>query len=605
MSISILLPAQPSDLLRLKDVDKFLLRAKNVKQRSIVFFDESVSVFVILKHDNSPKTVFMDVSVMPGQPPTDHKPEVDLPILSKEAAVIASFSLANTSVILEGKSEIEDAFYSIWTYQVPIVYPKKKVDNPQILISCSCRDFIMPSVETAQKPKEVEILPDLEPKNSTNLLAELNNPVLKNKLTETYNLPSSLIEPSESRRSPLPVPEKSFHSDTLFQTSISVPVSVSLVIRLKSTKPAGRNNVLLATLNVESSEELGVLLSSEDTQSYYFSILSLDVSFKYGSMVELTASDYKMPMRIRLADALNLTYKLVNADFEREPLDPQVNSSSKALNIKLVLQVQRYDCSANSFVNVSNEITTFWAPILDFTIMAPPINSSLRTSVGYSQVQSVGGRGLQRKSALHSVYSIKSNSNSSQLVNGTNINPPAVQPGLKQSPLCSSNVTVNLANNPASALSGLKLTFIGSFTLKLGEVSSWKIQAINNSSSALNLSIVVQDPLHWAANAAQRGPVSNTSSSNVLGQKSGNDVLVVNKIHLLNEIATMKPRSGGVVFLENDIRLGPLETNNVMETSIQLMGIARGIHNLEGIKVFDTNTGDGLDFGKLVQVFVT
>ena len=67
----------------------------------------------------------------------------------------------------------------------------------------------------------------------------------------------------------------------------------------------------------------------------------------------------------------------------------------------------------------------------------------------------------------------------------------------------------------------------------------------------------------------------------------------------------MKPRSGGVVFLENDIRLGPLETNNVMETSIQLMGIARGIHNLEGIKVFDTNTGDGLDFGKLVQVFVT
>ncbi len=63
-------------------------------------------------------------------------------------------------------------------------------------------------------------------------------------------------------------------------------------------------------------------------------------------------------------------------------------------------------------------------------------------------------------------------------------------------------------------------------------------QAINNSSSAPNLSIVVQDPLHWAANAA-RGPVSNTSSSNVLGQKSGNDVLVVNKIHLLNEITQL------------------------------------------------------------------
>ena len=607
MSISILLPAQPGDLLRLKDIDKFLLRAKSVRLRSIVFFDESVSVFVVLKHDSEPKTVFMDVSVVPGEGPGGPggpKTEADVPIRPQDAAVIASFALAKNSVLFEGKSDMDDAFYSVWTYQIPIVYPKKKASNPQILISCYCRDFVVPAVEPHQ-PAPVEILPDLEAQHSTNLLAELNNPVLKLDVAENYSLPSTFIEPLEGRRT-LPAPEKSFHNDASLHTSISVPVSVSLVIRLKSTKPAGRNNVLLATLNVESSEELAGLLSSEEP--YYFSILSLDVSFRHGSMEELSAADYKLPVRMRVADALNLTYKLVNADFEREPQDSQASASSKALNIKLVLQVQRYDAGSGSFVNVSNEITTLWAPILDFSIMAPPINSSLRTSVGYSQVQAVGAapaRGVLRKLGLHSVYSVKSSSNSGQLVAGTNASSPAVHPGPKPPALSSSNVTVNLANNPASALSGLKLTFIGSFALRLGEVSSWKIQAINNSATALNLSIVVQDPLHWASTAAQRGAAPNASSSNVLGQKSGNNVLVVNKIHLLNEIAAMKPRSGGVVFLENDVRLGPLETNSVMETSIQLMGTARGIHNLDGIKVFDTTTGDGLDFGKLVQVFVT
>ena len=30
----------------------------------------------------------------------------------------------------------------------------------------------------------------------------------------------------------------------------------------------------------------------------------------------------------------------------------------------------------------------------------------------------------------------------------------------------------------------------------------------------------------------------------------------------------------------------------------------QGIFNLDGVKVFDMNSGDGIDFGKLVEVFV-
>lgn len=58
------------------------------------------------------------------------------------------------------------------------------------------------------------------------------------------------------------------------------------------------------------------------------------------------------------------------------------------------------------------------------------------------------------------------------------------------------------------------------------------------------------------------------------------------------------------MILNNDIRIGPLDPNTVFETEIQLVGISKGIFNLDGVKVFDINSGDGLDFGKLLEVFV-
>lgn len=600
MSLSICVPARAHDLSRARDLDSFLKCQQAATQRKILFFDESVSVFVILNHDAPHKAVFMDVSVVPGAPVTAPRTSESSEMHAQEPAVLASFSLADSSVFLRGKSTETGSFYTVWTYQVPIVYPKKKVEQPQISIVCYCRDSVPLSAKnssTVSEETQVELLPDFVPRHSTNLLAELNNPVLGTQESPHFEFLSLFIEPSLETRS-LPVPETTSHEETLYETKVTIPVSVSLVIRLKSTKPAGRNNVLLATLNVESSEEFASLVA--DSLRYYFSILSLNVSFKNGSLVKPSGCGDKLPMRIRLADALNLTYKLVNADIEREPQDTQAGGGSKTLNIRLVLQVQYLEPSTNTLVDVSNEITTLWAPLLDFAIMAPPINSSLRTSTGYSQVQAVGsvsGRVLSRRPALQNAPVVKSSSNLS-LVGSAN---PAATP-LKLVPLSSSNVTVSLSNNPGSALAGLKLTFIGSFSLKLGEVSSWNIQAVNHSGNTLSLSIIMQDPLSLVP-TAQRPQVPNGSFSNVLGNKP-NDLLVINKIHLLSEIGTMKPRAGGVVFLENDLRLGPLETSNVMETSVRLMGVSRGIHSLEGIKVFDTITGDGLDFGKLVQVFV-
>ena len=56
--------------------------------------------------------------------------------------------------------------------------------------------------------------------------------------------------------------------------------------------------------------------------------------------------------------------------------------------------------------------------------------------------------------------------------------------------------------------------------------------------------------------------------------------------------------------LTNDVRLGPIEPNAVYESEVDIIGISKGVFNLQGLKIFDIASGDGIDFGKLMEVFV-
>lgn len=173
-----------------------------------------------------------------------------------------------------------------------------------------------------------------------------------------------------------------------------------------------------------------------------------------------------------------------------------------------------------------------------------------------------------------------------------------------------SSVTVNLTMGNNSSLTGLRLTFVGKLDIKLGEVVNWKIQAINNSMSRLNLSLLVQNPINF--NPVYSGTnitTNNFSSSNLLNNNGGirnNDVIIYNRVQLYSLYNSLKVNGDGegILILNNDIRMGPLDPNAVFETEIQLIGVSKGIFNLDGVKVFDMNSGDGIDFGKLVEVFV-
>lgn len=661
MSVQIVLPTYLNEeLAQIDVVDRFLSRLEASTSRSVVFFDESITGYVYHQGDSPTSfSVFLDVSIYPGdergEPGYKNGFESVDTNLEYNSSIhnIFNSTLTDKDIVFSGHSESRGTHCKVWKFTLPVFYPRKKFDNPKVKISCYLNEeHPEASNKHGEDHPEVdgmlsapEILPNFAYATKHNILQELNNNVKVtdqkstyqkfelNDNVETKNQDSGygkVIEEDTETPSIPRVAEPVVPIHTHLSCLIFLPITVSLVIKLKSTKPAGRNNILLSTLNIEASEDLQKVCSYDN--DVYFDILNLTVGFKSGEIQALNPqSTSQFPVRFKGNDSLNLTYRLINNDFLEKDLrqtDNAIVSASKVVNIHLTLQVLK-KIGTDKFEKISNNITTSWNPHLDFSIIAPPINNSLKTTTiggggGTSTPQSgmaMGAAGGQmsrtnvRKTALLNVHKQKAASNTDVLLgysgSTTNGNGNSSSPAINASKLhtSASSVTVNLTN-ASSALSGLKLTFKGNLSIRLGEVTTWKLQAINSSSSVLNLTILVQPPMPTNQPVNQG---TNYSSSNLLESKfnnSNNGILspkkpIVYGPNLLYSIYnSLNVVSRGAVILNNDIRLGPLETNSVFETEIELIGVTRGVHNLDGIKIFDANTGDGLDFGKLVEVFV-
>lgn len=623
MSLSIALPQSPDQLIQNTDdhdINQFLVNLKSIPSRSLIFFDESLVGYIIYKTEDEKsldlnQDVYLNVSVTPGDG-SDGESFKEEPNYS-----VLNTVLSSTHIIFLGQNTIDDLKYIIWRFEIPMVYPRRKLNNPKILFSCFIKSEVVASHDTNVDIPTESPLPDYKPGTKPNIFSELNNLMLG--AVSNYSF-SPTFEKDDEPQPKLQQPEEKIE-EKLLSAELSLPITVSLVIKLKSTKPAGRNNMLLATLNIESSDELLSFL--EDVPSpkvFSFKILNLTMDFKHGIIEDIKPTGFEFPVQYKLLDSVNLTYKLINNEFDRD--SKQVDS--KPINIKLVLQITKFNPVDATYDNVSSVITTNWSPSLDFSIIAPPINNSLKTSSSYFQSvysqsqsqsqsrQNNGGLDPRKSALMNSMYKARNNLgeagsstslsfNTSNTMTNFNINPTKK---LAKSLRSSSSVTVNLTTNSNSTLSGLKLTFKGKLNVNLGEVINWRLQAINESHNRLLLSLVVQNPINFNpvysnSSSSANSNNNNISSSNLVNDES-QEVLVYNKLQLYNLYSSLKLDNRGIVILDNDIRLGPIEPFSVFETDLKLIGLSKGIFNLDGIKIFDTSSGDGIDFGKIVEVFV-
>lgn len=649
MSILIIVPCDEALAGTEADGNELLQLLLHQPTRSLVFFDEHITGYVIAEANEvvqlERRVIHLDISIIPdeltssvdnGQSLSGDRRNSDDANDVKHHNHNVNYNIGE--IVLNDDNIVFDdgSNYIIWRFDIDIVYPRKKFKNPKLSIIASLGDNSDETVDvfTDELPHLVKSLklPNYEAEITNNLFSELKTEI-NHTNEENHELNTSSIDVSSKSIDKFTGDKPmAYRRSSIYTTSISIPVAISLVLRMKTTKPAGRNNILLATLNLEGSEELNNNFDFDIIdENYCFKIIDLSVEFTFGLVIKFSADTYSFPYIFKSIDMVSFTYKLTNT--ERVDKDKSIDNS-KHVNIKLILQVLKYNPENNSYSNVSNVITTKWAPYVDFYTIAPPINNSLKTSTNYSKMQSQpilpsqGNHNPRKTAMLNSIYNAKSPTNlhNPNLAPQFTISPssPLLQQPKKMSnrlASSASSVTVNLTTNNNSALSGLKLTFKGKLSIALGEVVIWELQAINKSNNRLNLSLIVQNTINFtpiftsnnlAVSSSNLLPpeidVNNMYSEGVKSNNKAGDnkskILIQNPLHLYSEYFSQKLNTNGVIILDNDIRMGPIEPNGVFETEIKLIGTSCGIFNLDGIKIFDISSGDGLDFGKLVEVFV-
>ncbi|KAI5966296.1 uncharacterized protein KGF55_000605 [Candida pseudojiufengensis] len=585
MTLKIIIPSTTIDVKN--DIDKL----ENLPIRQIVYHDEILQGYIINYKDNDSKSKKTTVysCILPQN--SDFTTE----LVSQENTSVHKYTFDENQVVFENNEIL------VWLFKFPILHQRKKIAQPNLYIACQLEESTEPQVVDITRAEDSMDLPNFMPVFNDLMVY---SDVSINEQPNQNSLDTTIKKKAED--------EKERVKEEI--AVINLPIITSLVIKLKTTKPAGRNAILLAALNIECSDDLLHFLTKEKSidntlHDIYFEITELNLIFE-NSLIQPTTQ--VVPTKIRIMDSLNVIYRLVSNALPNK-------SSSKPIFIKMSFKVQKV--VNGELKSISNLIETEWNPFIDFGLIAPPINNALKTNNNVSQVQSqVGalpnGTNIRQKALLNNIYKLRSPNSSTHSANSLTLSSSSSTNNRKSSsgmPRIASSVTVNLATNVNSSLAGLKLTFIGKLDIQVNQVTNWKIQAVNNSPNRLNLSLLVQNAINFnPIYSTNTTSTNNISSSNLLTMNqnskstSNNDVIIQNKNRSYSLYNSLKANyeEEGVIILNNDVRIGPLEPQTVFETNIQLIGNRKGIFNLDGIKIFDINTGDGIDFGKLIEVFV-
>lgn len=659
--LSIVIPDQPEPLVAAFDQGDFSALYADLHQcnsRSILFYEEVVVGFIVhsspvAETQGHPDTAYLSVCSTHTGEAVKNPAGSTLSLVSETEPPVHSdvYSAIIQGPTVQGTSSLfSDREWSvtIWKFEAPVGYPKNELGG-SITLKASLANphihygHISDDAGETKKEKSSESIPRV----SENLFEQLNHGVSRKSASDyTFARPSvstngSLRKPSQDTE------DVATTSENLVDETahITLNTSLPLLLKLRSTKAGGRNDVLRTTLSIEASSEMVSVAQQSPDAKYFLHILALEAVFKGGSVTEL--GKFLFPCRCSINDIINITYKLVSNEYlESQAKNESTGSVTKPLQIMLQVQVEKQDADG-TFVCASNKICTMWTPILDFGVSAPPIKHSKKANASHFLTQSQfdlqpnGFRPtLSSGISLRKHVAINSATNVAKPLPHLEVRAPSPNPGRTihtsasspllpvgkgmgqtgkkfpksafSSPRNSLTLTFNLASSGHSSLNGLKLVFIGELSVELGKVVTWKVQAINRSGRQVNLSLMVKNSkrpnsmyLHGNNSSA---PGQGVSSSNVLAtavdDSAKQNVLVYNRTQLYYQYNLLKLDKGGIVFLMNDVRLGPIEPNQVFESEIKLIGITKGIYNLDGLRVFDMNTGDGIDFGRWLEVFV-
>lgn len=413
----------------------------------------------------------------------------------------------------------------------------------------------------------------LENKSSTD---SRGRPVIKSPDLAQQNMPSRTSTPKPRHRQMQSIYSiESIDSTSTITAKVEFPVYPAVNLRLRCTKATGMQDSIVAILEIDNVD------------NSYFNVLvgSAVLHFTAGSATLF--GDVTFPLWLSPGESASIAYHLNHPDAGLP--QTRVKPMTIILNSIPVLgditqeQVEDHVGMLN-YEDIGPQIATQWDTVVDFGVVAPPTPGSTSLSAPVSFASASGGvKRLLKVSRSNSMGSLKSHQGSISSSSGNGV-VGRVNGG---------------ANTATSQLNGLVLSFSAPSAVKVGEVFSWRVFAINKSYANRHLTLYIQPK------DSERGSVTSYGYGISSDTTSRIPFLDQYSIQKLYDELSLNGSGLGIVSLMNDVRIGPLNPRACFETEIKMLALSPGQFTLEGLTVVDLTTGDSYDCGRLLDVIIS
>ncbi|KAJ5107526.1 hypothetical protein N7456_004201 [Penicillium angulare] len=519
----------------------------SIPQRSILFFDETLPVRivlrlsdctdVILKHYLPSLEVRLDVYAVD---PTESVAENPTP--TREVIFSGIVNTEEEPLVVFNEFEGEDGgtgnhVYLVWNIESFLKRPRNRIQHPSLLFIGSAT--LNPSESCRPVDPEDDYLPPLVPA-STNMLQSLAGD--RSLAHKDPFLPASRL---------LRVVPTAYSEDPIYNIQqqhghpFRVVPAASARIRYSRLSSYTGIPTTVASLDFEVTPFLNCEVSFDKAT----------LSISEGTLESMSNTPgLSLPLKCRPRDDVTLVYKLT------PEYGPETNPSSTAMMSVL-------DISLSAVILLSDDcqprISMEWKTNVDFSMALNPTFGGPSTA-------------LQR-----------TNRPTSLSVSGQSPAATATRSSLRERAYSVTDV-------------GVTISFSGPVSVQVGTPFSWGVFIVNRSNMPRKFALIV---IPRRKRLDPRGHVARPSSASISSRKEDQVAEAVtddNIVHAMQKSSV--GQEAELISLSTDIRVGPLLPGTCHSTEIKLLPLATGPLHLEAVRLVDVNTNETTDIRDLPDI---
>ncbi|KAK2767757.1 hypothetical protein FQN54_003915 [Arachnomyces sp. PD_36] len=540
-----------------EDVEDSSALLPGIKQRPLLFFDEHVTVYVVLRLSDCSESLLKTqlprllITVEAFAASSQNVADGDDENNGAAKDLIFSGAVKETEDPLIVVNEFEDDegggshVFVIWKVNAFLNRPRIRLQQPSVSFIASAA--LNPSKnKLVDASDEDQYLPTSLP-GSQNVFQTLSqDPDLKN---STPYLPASRllrVVPATHTEEPIyNIQQKEHHP-------IRIIPAASARIRYSRINTYSGRPTTIASLDFEVTPFANFQVTLQKAQ----------LTLSDGHVEELSnVSGLVPPIQCRPRDNVTLMYKLT-PEYGPEP-DPPTTAMVSILEISLgaIIQVSS-DCHP--------QVSMMWKTNVDFST---PVNPTFGAP---SQV-------LQRNNRPASLSMAPNHGASSSISNTA----PSNRSSLRERAYSTTEL-------------GVTISFSGPHSVEIGTPFRWDIFIVNRSGKARKLALV---GIPRRKRAEPKKHVPRPSSSSTTSRKEDQVAEAVtdeNIVYAMQKNAA--PHETELVCLSTDVRVGPLLPGACHSTELKLLALVPGALHLEAVRLVDLNTNETTDIRDLPDI---